>query len=69
MRLPDGWSQCKNRDGVPNPYAIQRDDFTICRIADTYELWRGKEQLAVNLPSAQAAIDEWQKVSRGERAA
>jgi len=56
MRIPDGWT-------VVSDYCIKRGDFTICRIGSaagwTYELWRLKENLAVNLPTAQAAIEAW----------
>lgn len=54
MRVPDGWTYVSE-------YCIKRDDFTICRIGgadgDRYELWQLKEQLAVNLPTAEAAIE------------
>lgn len=54
MRIPDGWE-------FVSDYCIKRGDFTICRIGGAdgwrYELWRLNEQLEVNLPSAQAAIE------------
>lgn len=54
MRLPEGWEYVSD-------YCIRRGDFTICRIGGAdgwrYELWHLTEQLAVNLPSAQAAIE------------
>jgi hypothetical protein len=72
MRIPEGWEMCKSKEGVPNPYAIQRDEWTVCRIGGangwTYELWHGKEQVAVNLPNAQAAIDLVPRLSTGEAA-
>jgi hypothetical protein len=53
MRIPDGWEYVSE-------YCIKRDDFTICRIGSAdgmrYELWKLKEQLAVNLPSAEEAL-------------
>lgn len=54
MRIPEGWAYVSD-------YCIKRDDFTICRIGSAdgwrYELWHLKEQLEVNLPSTQAAIE------------
>jgi hypothetical protein len=54
MRIPDGWSYVSE-------YCIKRDDYTVIRVGNadgwSYELWRLKEQLFVNLPSAQAAIE------------
>jgi hypothetical protein len=54
MRIPDGWEFVSN-------YCIKRGDFTICRIGGAdgwrYELWKLTEQLEVNLPSAEAAIE------------
>jgi hypothetical protein len=67
MRIPDGWAMCKNKDGHPNPYAIERDGWTVCRIGNangwTYELWNGRKQIAVNLPSAEAAIELTRKAA------
>ena len=61
MLIPEGWEMCKSKEGVPNPYAIRRGEWTVCRIGSasgwSYELWSGKQQIEVNLPSAQAAID------------
>lgn len=54
MRIPEGW-KCVSE------YCIRNGDYTIVRIGGAdgwrYELWRLKEQLAVSLPSAQAAIE------------
>jgi hypothetical protein len=60
MRIPDGWTYVSD-------YCIRNGDYTICRIGGAdgsrYELWKLKEQLAVNLPSAQAAIEVWNETS------
>jgi len=54
MRVPKGWSYVSE-------YCIRRGEYTICKIGSAdgwrYELWRLSEQLAVNLPSAEAAIE------------
>lgn len=54
MRIPDGWQ-------FVSDYCIRRGDFTITKIGGvsgwTYELWRMREQLQVNLSSAEAALD------------
>lgn len=54
MRIPEGWE-------FVSDYCIKCGDFTIVRIGGAdgwrYELWKLNEQLAVNLPSAQAAIE------------
>lgn len=54
MRVPDGWAYVSG-------YCIRNGNYTICKIGTAdgvrYELWKLKEQLAVNLPSAQAAIE------------
>lgn len=61
MRLPDGWTYVSD-------YCIKRDDFTICRVGGAegyrYELWNLTEQLVVNLPSAQAAIEALNETSQ-----
>jgi hypothetical protein len=62
MSAPDGWERLSG-------YCIRRGDFYICCVSGKFELWRGREQLVVNLQSAQAAIEEWQKVSRESEAA
>lgn len=66
MRIPEGWEYVSD-------YCIRQGDYTICRIGGaqgfTYELWRGKEQIAVNLPNAQAAIEQWQASVTGVQAA
>ncbi len=58
MRIPDGWKRVSD-------YCISNGDFTIVRIGGAdgwrYELWQLKEQLEVNLPSAEAAISLWIK--------
>lgn len=58
MRVPDGWVYVSD-------YCLTRGDFTIVRIGTAdgvrYELWKLKEQLAVNLPTAESAIDLWIK--------
>jgi hypothetical protein len=60
MRIPDGWE-------FVSDYCIRRGDYTIVRIGNaggwSYELWRLKEQLFVNLPSAEAAIEVWHETS------
>lgn len=54
MHVPKGWT-------FVSEYCIRRGDYTICKIGSAdgwrYELWLLKEQLAVNLLSAQAAIE------------
>lgn len=54
MRVPDGWAYVSE-------YCIRNGDYTICKIGGAdgyrYELWKLTEQLVVNLPSAQAAIE------------
>ncbi len=54
MRIPEGWE-------FVSEYCIRNGDYTIVRIGNaagwSYELWRLKEQLVVNLPSAQAALE------------
>lgn len=54
MRVPEGWE-------FVSDFCIRNGDFTICRIGTVdgrrYELWKLSEQLAVNLLSAQAAIE------------
>ena len=58
MRIPEGWEYVSE-------YCIKRGDFTICRIGGAdgvrYELWKLSEQLEVNLPSAEEAIELWIK--------
>jgi hypothetical protein len=58
MRIPDGWEYVSD-------YCIKRGDYTICKIGSAdgwrYELWRLTEQIAVNMPSAQAAIEAYVK--------
>jgi hypothetical protein len=54
MRIPEGWEFVSN-------YCVKRGDWTICRIGGPdgwrYELWKLNEQLEVNLPDAEAAIE------------
>lgn len=54
MRIPDGWE-------FVSEYCIRNGDYTVVRTGSAdgwrYELWRLKEQLEVNLLSAQAAIE------------
>jgi hypothetical protein len=56
MRVPDGWQ-------FVSEYCIRSEceQWTICRIGSAdgvrYELWRLKEQVAVNLLTAEAAIE------------
>lgn len=58
MRIPDGWEYVSD-------YCIKRGDYTICKIGSAdgwrYELWRLTEQIAVNMPSTQAAIEAYVK--------
>lgn len=66
MRIPEGWKPVKQK-GCSDIYCIRNGDFTIVKIGCPdgwrYELWRLTEQLEVNLPSAQEAIDLWIKRS------
>lgn len=54
MRVPKGWS-------FVSEYCIRRGDYTVCKIGSadgwTYELWKLNEQLVVNLPTAEEAIE------------
>jgi hypothetical protein len=54
MRIPDGWT-------FVSEYCIRNGDFTIVRIGGAdgyrYELWKLKEQLEVNLITAEAALE------------
>jgi hypothetical protein len=56
MRIPEGWEYVSD-------YCIRRGEYTICRIGGangfTYELWRKKKQLHVNLASSQEALSLW----------
>lgn len=54
MRVPGGWTYVSE-------YCIRSGDYTVVKIGGangwTYEIWKLKEQLAIGLPSAQAAIE------------
>lgn len=58
MRVPKGWTYVSE-------YCIRRGDYTICKIGGasgwSYELWHLTEQLAVNRPSAEEAIQALQR--------
>lgn len=60
MRVPEGWQ-------FVSEYCIRNGDYTICKIGTAdgvrYELWKLKEQLFVNLPTAQAAIEVFNEQS------
>jgi hypothetical protein len=60
MFIPDGWQRLSD-------FAIRNGDFTICRVglADgwRFELWKFREQLAVNLASVDMAIEVWRESS------
>jgi hypothetical protein len=57
MRIPEGWEYVSD-------YCIKNGEYTICRIggADgwSYELWRMKEQISVNLPTSADAISAYE---------
>ena len=61
MRVPKGWIYVSE-------YCIRRGDYTVCKIGGAegwrYELWRLTEQLAVNLPSVEEAVEIFQRDSR-----
>jgi hypothetical protein len=62
------WKHPESKDG-PNRYCLLSPcgAFTICKIGTAdgyrYELWKGKEQVRVNLPSALAAWGEWTRIA------
>lgn len=54
--VPTGWRYCRDSTGKINRYAIEKGEWTVCRVSGEYELWKGKEQLHVHLPTAAEAI-------------
>lgn len=54
MRVPDGWQRLSD-------YACRNGDWTICCVSLgegwRFELWKFREQIAVNLPSVDAAVE------------
>jgi hypothetical protein len=54
---PNGWRRVSD-------YCIARDDWTICKVwvnGWRYELWQGKNQLAVGMSTAAEAIREYSR--------
>jgi hypothetical protein len=56
---PEGWHRL-------SAYCIRSDDraYTICGVGRKFELWRGGEQLFVNLDSLSDALENHSIVSR-----
>lgn len=71
MRVPEGWT------GL-SPYCCERDGYTICAVGKgdsegktiwVIELWRGKEQLIVNLQRITDAVTAFERIANGKSAA
>lgn len=64
VNAPEGWHRLSN-------YCIRSEDraFTICSVGRKFELWRGSEQLFVNLDSLGDALSKHAEVSRETKAA